>query len=94
MHKRFEVATVNIKPIHTKHDYKAALKAVEELMNARAGSPEGDLLDSLVTRIQAYEAKHFPMLPPSPVKGELKGHGSHDTTLSMSPRRRPGPKFR
>ena len=58
---------MNIKPIHTKRDYKAALKSVEGLMNARAGSPEGDRLDILVTLIQAYEAKHSPMLPPSPV---------------------------
>jgi len=70
-HKRFEVATMNIKPIHTKRDYKAALKSVEGLMNARAGSPEGDRLDILVTLIQAYEAKHFPLLPPSPVEGEF-----------------------
>ena len=38
---------MNIKPIHTKRGYKAALKAVEGLINARAGSLEGGRLDIL-----------------------------------------------
>ena len=59
---------MNIKPVRTKRDYEAALKIVEGLMSAKAGSPEGDRLDILVTLIQAYEAKHFPMLPPDPVE--------------------------
>ena len=59
---------MNIKPVRTKRDYEGALKTVEGLMNARAGSPEGDRLDILVTLIQAYEAKHLPMLPPDPVE--------------------------
>ena len=59
---------MNIKPIRTKRDYDAALKTVESLMNARAGTAEGDHLDVLVTLIQAYEAKHFPMMPPDPVE--------------------------
>ncbi len=52
---------MNIKPIKTRADYKAALKAVGSLMTARANSPEGDRLDVLVTLIEAYERKHFPM---------------------------------
>jgi HTH-type transcriptional regulator / antitoxin HigA len=59
---------MNIKPIRTKRDYEAALKVVESLMSAKAGSADGDRLDVLVTLIQAYEAKHFPMLPPDPVE--------------------------
>lgn len=59
---------MNIKPIRTKRDYAAALKTVETLMHAKAGSADGDHLDVLVTLIQAYEEKHFPMLPPDPVE--------------------------
>ena len=33
---------MDIKPIRTKADYRAALKAVESLMGAKARSPEGD----------------------------------------------------
>ena len=59
---------MNIKPVRSKRDYAEALKTVEALMNAKAGTPEGDMLDVLVTLIQAYEAKHYPMLPPDPVE--------------------------
>lgn len=59
---------MNIKPIKTRADYRATLKAVESLMDARANSPEGDLLDVLVTLIEAYERKHFPMDLPDAVE--------------------------
>lgn len=59
---------MNIKPIHTKSDYRAALKQIEGLMQARPGSPEGDLLDVLVTLVEAYERKHYPMDAPDPVE--------------------------
>jgi HTH-type transcriptional regulator/antitoxin HigA len=59
---------MNIKPIRTKRDYEAALKTIESQMNAKAATAEGDHLDVLVTLIQAYEAKHFLMMPPDPVE--------------------------
>ena len=59
---------MNIKPIRTKRDFEDALKTVEGLMDAKAGSADGDRLDILVTLIQAYEAKHHPMSPPDPVE--------------------------
>ncbi|QBB69916.1 transcriptional regulator [Pseudolysobacter antarcticus] len=52
---------MNIKPIKTDVDHKAALKEIEGLMNARFGTPEGDRLDILATLVEAYEEKHFPM---------------------------------
>lgn len=58
---------MNIKPIKTDADYQAALKEIESLMMAEADSPEGEKLDVLVTLIEAYEAKHFPMDLPDPV---------------------------
>ena len=59
---------MNIKPIKTRADYKAALKTVDSLMSARANSPEGDRLDVLVTLIEAYERKLFPMDLPDAVE--------------------------
>ena len=59
---------MNIRPIRTKTDYRAALKEVESLMSARSGTPEGERLDVLATLVQAYEAKHFPMDLPDPVE--------------------------
>ena len=58
---------MDIKPIKTDADYQAALKEIESLMMAEADSPEGEKLDVLVTLIEAYEAKHFPMDLPDPV---------------------------
>ena len=58
---------MDIKPIRTKKDYEAALKAIEQLMGAKQGSAEGDRLDVLVTLVEAYEARHFPLDLPDPV---------------------------
>jgi HTH-type transcriptional regulator/antitoxin HigA len=58
---------MDIKPIRTRKDYEATLKAIERLMEARRGSPEGDRLDVLVTLVEAYEARHFPLDLPDPV---------------------------
>ena len=60
--------SVEIKPIRTKRDYETALKAIEELMSAKRNSLEGDKLDILVTLVQAYEARHFPLDLPDPVE--------------------------
>lgn len=58
---------MDIKPIRTRADYRAALKRIEGLMRARAGSREGECLDVLTTLVEAYERKHYPMDAPDPV---------------------------
>ncbi|CAM5299896.1 hypothetical protein [Rhodanobacter lindaniclasticus] len=50
---------MNIKPIRTKADYKAALVEVDGLMSAKLGTPDGDRLDVLVTLIEAWESRHL-----------------------------------
>ena len=50
-----------IKQIKTDADYRAALEEVKSLMTADPDTPEGERLDMMVTLIEAYEAKHFPM---------------------------------
>ena len=52
---------MNIKLVRTIRGYNDALKSVETLMNAKIGTVDGDALDALVTLIQAYEEKHFPL---------------------------------
>ncbi|MFN4281628.1 MAG: type II toxin-antitoxin system HigA family antitoxin [Alphaproteobacteria bacterium] len=59
---------MDIKPISTKAGYNAALKQVEKLWDAQPGTPDGDAVEILVTLIQAYEAKHFPIDDPDPVE--------------------------
>ena len=58
---------MDIRPIRTKADYRAALKEVERLWEADPGTPDGDRVDVLVTLIEAYEAKHFPIPAPDPI---------------------------
>ena len=59
---------MQIKPIRTTRDYEAALRTIETLMTAKRNTPEGDRLDVLVTLVQAYEAKHFPLDLADPVE--------------------------
>jgi len=59
---------MNIKPIKTDADYRAALKEVESLMTAEPNTPEGEKLDVLVTLVEAYERKQFPLDLPDPVE--------------------------
>jgi HTH-type transcriptional regulator/antitoxin HigA len=59
---------MNIRPIRTKADYRAALKEVEALMAAERNTPEGERLDVLVTLVEAYETKHYPLDLPDPVE--------------------------
>jgi len=59
---------MNIKPIKTEADYRAALKTVESLMVSEPGTPEGERLDVLATLVEAYEDKHYPMEAPDPVE--------------------------
>ena len=57
-----------VRPIRTKRDHEAALKEVERLWGAKAGTPEGDRLDVLATLVDAYEAEHYPIDPPDPIE--------------------------
>lgn len=50
---------MNISPIKTDADYRAALKEVELLMTAEPNMPEGEKLNILATLIETYERKHF-----------------------------------
>jgi HTH-type transcriptional regulator / antitoxin HigA len=59
---------MRIKPIKTKKDYEAALKKVDELFDSKPNTPDGDMLDVLVTLIEAYERKHFAISPPDPIE--------------------------
>lgn len=59
---------MEIRPIRTEADHRAALARIGELMGAEANSPEGDELDVLATLVEAYEQKHFAIEAPDPVE--------------------------
>jgi HTH-type transcriptional regulator / antitoxin HigA len=58
---------MDITPIKSKRDYQRALKQIERLMDAKRNTPDGDRLDVLVTLVEAWEARHYPLDLPDPV---------------------------
>ncbi len=84
---------MNIKPIKTKADYRTALKDIESLMMAKANTPDGERLDVLVTLVEAYERKHYPLDLPDPVEAikfamEQRGLGVKDLVPLIGPANR------
>jgi len=61
---------MNIKPIHNEVEYKAALKAITPIFerDPAPGTEEGDYLDVMITLIENYEEKHYPITPPDPIE--------------------------
>ena len=58
---------MEIRPIKTDADYQAALAEIETLMTAEMDTEEGEKLDVLVTLVEAWERKHYPLDLPDPV---------------------------
>jgi HTH-type transcriptional regulator/antitoxin HigA len=64
---------MDIEPIKTQRDYRRVLKEIEGLMMAKHNTAEGDRLDVLVTLVEAWERKHYPLDLPDPVEA-IKYH--------------------
>jgi HTH-type transcriptional regulator / antitoxin HigA len=62
---------MQVRPIKTRADHRAALREIARLMDARPGTPAGDRLDVLVTLVDSYESRHEPIEPPDPVDAVL-----------------------
>lgn len=61
---------MDIQPIRTEDDYRAALKTVSKLidLDPELGTPEADRLEIMGLLVVAYEAKHYPIDPPDPIE--------------------------
>jgi HTH-type transcriptional regulator / antitoxin HigA len=59
---------MDIAPIKTQRDYRHALKRIERLMMAKRVTAEGDCLHVLVTLVEAWERRHYPLDLPDPVE--------------------------
>lgn len=59
---------MTIKPIRSDKDLRAALRRLEAIYQAQAGTSEADEMEVLVTLIEAYENKHYPIGPADPVE--------------------------
>ena len=62
---------MQIRPVKTKADHRAALKEIERLMDAKPGTPTGDRLEILTTLVEHYESQHEPIEPPDPIDALL-----------------------
>ncbi|MFG0634344.1 type II toxin-antitoxin system HigA family antitoxin [Pseudomonas sp. xss_2] len=59
---------MNIKPIRNDEDLRAAFQRLEAIFQADAGTSEADEMEVLVTLIEVYENKHYPIHPANPVE--------------------------
>jgi HTH-type transcriptional regulator / antitoxin HigA len=62
---------MQIRPVKTKADHRAALKEIRRLMDAKLGTPAGDRLEILTTLVDHYESQHEPIEPPNPIDALL-----------------------
>lgn len=60
---------MNIHPIRTESDYENALRMISAYVDnePEPGSEDGDRFEILVTLVEAYETKHYPIEPPDPI---------------------------
>ena len=59
---------MNIKLIRTEEEYQKALKKLENLFDAKTGTPESDEADILGLMIDEYEKKNYPIEAPDPIE--------------------------
>ncbi len=58
-------------PIKTEVEYKLTLAKIDELFEAKVDTPKGDQLEVLTSLVEAYERKHYEILPPDPIEALL-----------------------
>ena len=61
---------MKIRPLHTEADYEAALKTVSAYFDHEPApnTEASDHFEILITLIEAYEAKHYPLELPDPIE--------------------------
>ncbi|NBA93392.1 type II toxin-antitoxin system HigA family antitoxin [Pseudomonas sp. R5(2019)] len=59
---------MNIKPIRNDEDLHAAFRRLEAIYQAEAGTPEADEMEVLVTLVEVYENKHYPIQAADPIE--------------------------
>jgi len=56
-----------MQPINNETDYQKALEEIDQLIDAQPNTAEGDRLDVLVTLIESWEEKRWPIDPLDPI---------------------------
>ncbi len=84
---------MELKPVHTKKDYQAALAQIERLWDAPPKSADADELDILTLLVEQYEKTHSPIADPDPIEFlqhvmESRGLSRKDLEPHIGPRGR------
>ncbi len=82
---------MNIKPIRSDEDLQDAFRHLEGIFQAKDGTQEADEMEILVTLIEAYENKNYPILPPEPIEAikfrmEQQGLAARDLEIFIGSR--------
>ncbi len=59
---------MDIRQIETESEYRIALAEIEKLFDVCPGTPEGDQLESLVSAVELYEERYYPIPEPAPIE--------------------------
>ena len=73
-------------PFRIDDDHRAALHKLSAFFDnePEPGTPEGDRFEIMLTLVDSYESKHFPIGPPDPAEAikfrmaETQQKGTHD----------------
>ena len=81
---------MKIKPMRSDSDVRAALRRLDVVFQAADGTPAADEMEILVTLIEAYENKHYPIGPADPVEAikfrmEQQGLSPRDLEACIGP---------
>lgn len=84
---------MEIRTIHNKRDYKAALQEIERLWSAPTKSAQAERLDVLTLLVEHYEKTHYPIADPDPIAFiehvmESRGLSRKDLEPMIGPRGR------
>lgn len=84
---------MEIRTIHNKKEYKAALEEIEQLWDAPAKSSDAERLDVLTLLVEYYEKTHFVIADPDPIEFiehvmESRGLSRKDLEPMIGPRGR------
>jgi HTH-type transcriptional regulator/antitoxin HigA len=82
-----------LRPINNSRQHRTALKRIDRLMGARAGSAAAAELEVLAILVERYERHAFPIDPPSPLDAirfrmEQMGYGQADLARLLKSRSR------
>ena len=77
---------MTVKPIRNDADLQAAFRQLERVFQAPPDSEQADERDVLVTLIEVYEAKHYPIGPADPVEAiKFRMEQQNRTPKDMEP---------